>query len=370
MTPSSAARVHTAVLTTAPSWRRVFRSEMSRIRHRRVTTGVIAVSLFVVVASGVGAFVTHDPDVGDLTEATALAQENTAACVSSYGQTSGLSDEEIASFCYQDPAWFFHDDRFHLQDLLSGFAAGEAPWSDVREQLLTRRTIQTSDGDVGAEAAPGFDGTIAATGVLVAVVAAALAASYIGADWRSGVVESQLVREPSRRRLFAAKIAAATVWTSAMAVTFMVAMVITFLPSAGWRGDMRNTGTAFWLDVGATVVRVGFAAVVLALLASSIALLARSTAAGVASVLLAIVFGGVFGAIGGSWMSLLQLGQNLNAFVAQGDVSRLRTVKVDHGVETWLVASHSWVGAAGVLTAMAVAAMVIADGVSRRRDVS
>ncbi len=343
-------------------------SELRRVSSRRLTRATLVVGGLALAAAGAVTFVQHSASVPDMALATQLADDNHQSCLADLSG-SGMTTTEIEDNCFMDPMWFVEDNNFYLAGVVHGL--GDAPWTDVRAEVTTRTVIE--EGNTGLEGpAWGFSGSLAAFGSVVALTGAMLGASYVGADWKSGVIESQLVRQPNRPRLMAAKIASSGIVVSAMAVLFSTAFVAVMVPSAIWRGGFRGTGPAFWTDVALMVGRISLSAALLAMLAAAAAMLARSTVAGVVAVLAGYIATGIIGGIGGSFASMIALPQNLASWIGLGDVTRDVTGELQTGgyYEVWTVPGHSWVIAGALLIAAAVLANATAAGAFHRRDVS
>ncbi len=344
----------------------LFTAEIQRITHRRAAKAAVVIAGIGIVASGALTFAIHSNAAPDLAEARALADQNTADCLASFAQDSGgMSATEIEQNCASDPAWFVTDRNFYLQSMLTG-GGGNQPFDQARSEAFLRTPVPEI-GEVSN--AYGFSSTLAGFGILIALGAGMLGATLIGADWRSGVIESQLVRQPERARLFSAKFAAIAATTSIFGACVAGLLVAAALPAALWRGSTANTGPEFWLEIVTMAGRIGLVAAVLALIGAAAAMIARNTAAGVGFVLFAFIAGGIMGRFEGRWTPYLAFPQNVDAWITKGDVP-WTLVHEANGQSSWYeLMGFGWFGA-GVLLVTAMAAMVaISGGEFQRRDV-
>lgn len=344
----------------------LFTSELQRITHRRAAKAAVVIAGIGIVAVGALTFATHSNASPDLVAAKATADQYTADCIDDYARDEGgMSPTEIQA-CVSDPAWFVEDQNFYLQSMLFSSGPNE-PFAQARDSAFAR----TPYPEIGEKSnASGFNSTLASIGVLLALGAAALGATLIGADWRSGVIESQLVRQPRRTRLFTAKFAAIAAATGLFSASVAGLMTLATVPAAVWRGSTANTGAEFWFEVAAMTGRIGLAAAVLAVMGAAAAMTARNTAAGVGIGLFAFIVGGILGAMEGGWTPFLAFPQNLGAWIAMGDVSQV-LVHESKGQSNWYqIMGYGWLGA-GLLLATVMAAMTaIGGGTFLRRDVS
>jgi len=345
----------------------LFSAELHRITRRRVAKGAVGIAGVGIVAAGALTFMTHSNAAPDLVAAQAAADQNTVECLRSYAADAyGMSASEIDTACVSDPAWFVNDQNFYLQSLLTGGGTNQS-FDQARDQAFAR----TSYPEIGEESnAYGFASTLAGVGVLVALGAAMLGATLVGADWRSGVIESQLVRQPNRQRLFAAKFGAIALTTGLSSAVFAGLLAAAMVPAALWRGSTANTGVDFWLEVASMAGRIGLASAVLAVIGGAIAMTARNTAAGVGVGLFAFIAGGIVGAMEGSWTPFVAVPKNLGAWIAKGDVS-WTFIQESNGSSNWYeVMGYSWLGAGLLLITVMTVMTFIGASTFVRRDVS
>lgn len=348
----------------------LLRSEIERISHRRLTRVAGVVLLGWVAVAGTMTFLSHSSQIPDMARAEMLAAENTTMCLASYEINSyGMSDQEIADNCVSDPAWFVEDTNFHLQSMLVGNGSGNGneSFAVAREHAMERSLYP----ELGAESsASGLSSTLAALGVLLVLGAGLLGASFVGADWRSGVIESQLVRQPNRIKLFGAKFGAIALTTGLMASAAAALTMISVLPAAIWRGDTTNTGPDFWLAVASMIGRIGLAGAAVAVVTGAITMVARNTAAGVGVGLVTFIVGGMFGAMEGAWTPFVGVPQNLNAWISQGDVGYTFIKRTTMQSEYYQLLGHDWIAAGVLMSLVAVGFVALGVGSFVRRDVS
>jgi ABC-2 type transport system permease protein len=194
------------------------------------------------------------------------------------------------------------------------------------------------------------------TSVLLILVVWLLAASFLGADWQSGVVGTTLTWEPRRVRLVAAKVAAFAA-VSALAVLLTLALLgAALLPAAAVNGTTAGTDSAWLSSLVWTSLRISAAAVLAAAASISIVMFGRRTSAAVATgfLYLAVIESIVRGTLPG--MQPWLIGDNAAVFIDGHKESSL--------------AGRSPLAAGIYLTACAAALLVAAAVWFRRRDVS
>lgn len=350
----------------------LFTTELRRLFHRRLTWALAASLLAVSAIIGVVTFVQHDAAPPDQALARSVAEQQMASCREAMGAEPGWTAQEIDDNCYVDPAWTLQDQRFQLQSVLGG--GGDQPWSAVvaqqGRQPFDTATFPGSDQVPDTNPAFGRGGVVISMGMFAALLAAALGASFLGAEWKAGTIESQLVWEPRRRRLLAAKFAAAATGGALLTVLTVGATVLMLVPSAIWRGGAANTGVDFWLDLASTTGRLALVGMFFAVFAAAVATLARNTVAGLGVVFGLAIVGLVLGQVLG-WLPAVDLFTNAGAWATTADVSH--NLKVYDGFGGYMVYSvidHGWM-TAGLVTALygAVAA-ACTTSVFARRDLS
>ena len=353
-------------------------TELIRILQRRTTLVVVAVSVLLVGLAGVTTFRSSSAAEADLAAAAVQAEQAEADCLASYAdETYGMSATEIAASCQMNPRWFVQDEAFHMRELLSLDYAFDTEgvvivpeWEQTREGHLATSTFTTMSGREGRTPAWGFNGTLTDLGATLTIVGALLAATWIGADWRSGVMENHLIREPRRHRLLGAKLVASSIASAAYVTLIGALLIVALLPSAIWRGDFAGTGSAFWVDVAFVGVRTAIAAALLALGAGAVAAVTRSTTVSAVTILGVAFFSSLAANV---WHPLARFSMNANiaAWIDLGDVAVFREFAVPTGgTEGWDVVVHGWLGAGLLLVVGGAFAAVAGGAIFARRDVA
>ncbi len=344
--------------------------EFRRIARRRITLVAIACVIAIVGVVGVNTFRQHKDAPPDLAVAEEQAALQEASCLGSFNP-GDFAQAEMDDMCHVDPQWLLVDTRFQLASLLGG--DGQSSWSSVVASQARQDFGQgefTPAGGPTTNPASGRGGVIPGVAMMAVFITAILGASFIGAEWRAGTIESQLVWEPDRRRLLAAKLTATGVFAAGFVAFTVCLSVLTLLPSAIWRGSTANTGMAFWFDVLDTTGRAALLGAVLAMLAAAVASTARNTVAGVGAIYgLALVGLILSNSIG--WLAGIDLFTNAAAWVSTGDVSHWATFsEPTGGTSSWQVVDHGWMAAGLVVAAYAAAAIGTGSLAFARRDVS
>jgi ABC-2 type transport system permease protein len=207
------------------------------------------------------------------------------------------------------------------------------------------------------------DTALLSVAVYLFVVAAGLAATAIGGDYRAGTVGTPLTWEPRRVRLVSARLLAIVVVTGALYL-----LVTGVLVGSWWLGAATRGSTAvpagFWTDVVLLSARCLAATIGFALVTAGVVLLTRSTVGGI------IVWVGYLVAIEGVLANQLRglrphlVIVNLGAFL-EGVPERVS----DGGGSGAVVVVHP---SDGLVTLVAVVVVVVALGVAAfaRRDVT
>lgn len=349
------------------------RTEMRRILHRRMTWVSAMIAIGIIVVVGIGTFLTHDAAAPDRSAAVAMADLNRENCLDSIDD-SGHTQAQLDEMCFQDPAWYLTDDAFHMQTLLSGYHTDS--WSTYKQgagrQLYEGSPFDpTGAGVANVSPASGFDGALIGFGTMMMLAGAAVAASFVGSDWRSRSIETQLTFVPDRRRLLAVKIGVAAFAASTFVLVMLLGLVAALLPSAIWRGDFAGTGGMFWVDVALTGVRIVVATALVAAMAAAVTTIARSTVAGIGLVFGMAIVGAIVASIWQGRLARIELFSNLAAWIKSSDVSRYASMPNPSGGEFSLsLIVHGWVIAGVVVAAYGLVATALGDWSFRRRDIS
>jgi ABC-2 type transport system permease protein len=109
-------------------------------------------------------------------------------------------------------------------------------------------------------------------------------ATVVGGEWRAGTVTTVLTFEPRRLRLHGARVASGAILAFAIATALQVLFLASFVPAVVAHGSAEGAGPAFWVDLGVAVLRTSAVTAAAAVLAMSLATLARNTAFAVIAV--------------------------------------------------------------------------------------
>jgi hypothetical protein len=123
------------------------------------------------------------------------------------------------------------------------------------------------------------DSLLLMAAVFLAVGAAICGASVAGAEWRAGTVTTMLTWEPSRLRLHGARTLSAGFLAFAIAIALQVAFLASVVPAALLHGTTDGTDAAWWMGLGAAIVRIALVTALVAVLAANVATLGRNTSA-------------------------------------------------------------------------------------------
>jgi ABC-2 type transport system permease protein len=122
--------------------------------------------------------------------------------------------------------------------------------------------------------------TVLSVAVYLMLLAAGIAATAVGGDYRAGTVGTPLTWEPRRVRLLAARLLAI-----ALVVLVVYVVVMGVLVGGWWVGATTRGSTAvparFWGDLTAVLARCAAAVVGIALVTAGIVLVTRGTVGGI-----------------------------------------------------------------------------------------
>jgi ABC-2 type transport system permease protein len=183
-------------------------------------------------------------------------------------------------------------------------------------------------------------------------------ASFVGAEWRAGVMTTLLTWEPRRARVFAAKASVAGGLGGGLVIALNIVVALALWPTFVLRGSTAGLDSDFWIGVLGVLLRGGVAGAALALVGFAVASIGRNTAAALAGVLsYFIVIESILRGLRPGWSRWLFL-DNL-AIVMTGSSG---AADADF--------SRSLLGAGLVLTAWVGALVAGAAAAFLRRDVS
>ncbi len=370
---------------------RLISIELRRMWRRMMPWVMLLGVSAAIVFGGVSTFVTHSNEVPDVGDVEAQIAADVAMCRTSTiaewtawsnGELQGIDagyEEYLSSFDSADamaddqcnPDYFqgyFEDPRFCLVSLYepSNYFRQACPDLDVGQIFEPDSGTFTIDGITYRSVAPIPGGIVPSTGLFLFVIAAVLGASFIGAEYKSGTIETTLLWEPRRVRVLGSKLAAVSLSAFAIHVTLLGLLVLAMLPAAHWRGSTAGADADFWYGVAGVILRGGVAAAATAAIALSVSVLTRNTVGGVA-----VVLG--YTAIASPLLTMVllrglrpfDLNENLVAFATGGEVGRF--VRADG--ELVSVYSHGVTRAAITVAVYVVLAVTVSTFVFRRRDV-
>jgi hypothetical protein len=183
-------------------------------------------------------------------------------------------------------------------------------------------------------------------------------ASFVGAEWRAGMITTMLTWEPRRARVFAAKAAVAGVLGATVVVALDVVAGLALWPTFALRGSTAGLDAEFWWGITGSVLRGGAVGAALALIAFAVASIGRNTAAALAGVLVyLIVAETILRVIRPAWGRWLLL-DNLFIVIAGG------SSRADADF------SRTALGASVVVSAYVLALITVAGVAFVRRDVT
>ena len=116
------------------------------------------------------------------------------------------------------------------------------------------------------------------------VVALLLGASLVGADWHSGQLATQLLWEPRRLRVLAAKVTVAAVAITVGVLAAQALLGAALLPAALLRGSTAGATAGWFGEVAGAALRVAVLAGLAAGIGACLASVGRRTAAALATV--------------------------------------------------------------------------------------
>ena len=293
--------------------------ELRRFWSRRLMRLLVVGVAVGIVIYGVVLFVTHSPEEPSVASVQAEIDEEVQECrrysASNYGYELEFireqGEEEAAGFLAQfpdvdayadltcDPSRFgfnVPDPRFCLVDLwekhlsyrnmcpggaldeLRGSSEGGfGPYSEPQTVTWDGKTFQRNDS--------GNSGIVPGVSLALVMLSGLFGAAFVGAEYRAGTVETQLLWEPRRKRVLGAKLAAVATSTFVIHAALLALLVAVALPAAWWRGTTAGAGDAFWLGLGGTIVRGSVISAVVAVIAAAVTAAARYTTAAVAVLL-------------------------------------------------------------------------------------
>lgn len=365
--------------------------EARRMWSRRLPWVLVLLVTGGMLLVGVVTFATSKPDKPDMSEFEAQLKEDVAYCRTSsieewnefnagnpmYGDVG--YEEYLGQFesaeAYADescnPAYFSYyveDPRFCLISLYEPDSQWRYGCPDIDMTTAEGpRVINIVAGGVEYRTAkPAAVGTIPVTSLLLFGVAAVVGASFIGAEYAAGTVETTLLWETRRRRILGAKITVAAVTAAVIHIILLSFLVLVLVPSALWRGSTSGVDAEFWWGLVAVVLRGGVAAGAVAALALCVSTLTRNTVGGVVALLGYIAVSPALGATVLRSLRQYDLTENLGAFANGGEVARF--IRGNDGYLEAVFAHGGGIALVMILAYVAVA-VAVAMVVFSRRDI-
>ncbi len=370
---------------------RLLRIELRRMWRRRMPWILLLGITAAMLVAGVITFITHDSEMPDVGDVSAQIEEEVARCRSytldewnawnsgemqdvdpgyeeyliQFESAEAMADEECSPEYFVDG--FVHEPRFCLVSLYEPDIAYRQGCPDL--DAANTHSFETEtfvvDGEEYRSPRPAPSGLVPSISALLFAIAAILGASFIGAEYKAGTIETTLLWEPRRMRVLVSKLGSVGLSAFVIHITLLGFLVLTMLPAAVWRGSTAGVDTEFWLGLLGVVLRGGIVAAAIAAIALSVSVLTRNTVGGVAVLL---GYSAVSPMIS---LALLRstrplgLAENMTVFANGGEVGRF--ISGPYGYQT--VYSHGPSGAAIVVAAYMAIAITIALVVFRRRDI-
>ncbi|KQX61612.1 ABC transporter permease subunit [Angustibacter sp. Root456] len=331
------------------------RSELGRLRHRRLVQLVVGLGFLALVAAMVIVFLTHNNDLAAARAKATVAAQQAASDQARYRQE-----------CLADPS-------IPQADKENG-ACGPEGGGPTAQDLYQDPRLRA---DVGLPAI--------AIGVAVggALVAALIGATGVGADWSSRTIITLLTWEPRRIRLLARRhlaiaLAVAAIGVVAQAIGLgLGALTVSTRGTWGQSAGVALIGPAhFWRDLVSLEVRGVVLMVVVAVLAAALTTVTRHTGGtlGIAFAWFAVAENAVRIVFSQRGWARWLVTENVVAFLSPGGQQMMvgspaagsgSSMGPDEGGRTVLVSNLDALLYLGVLTAVA---LVLAGVLLRRRD--
>lgn len=367
--------------------------ELRRMWHRRMPRVIVLAGITGVLVAGGASFFNHDSTVPLVEDRTAETEAAVAECRQystqdwerwAAGDTTEIDPEYglfLAQFpdaaAYADencrPEYFgdygIEDHRFCLVTLYEPEVQWRMACPDIEESAGVEHGARGRTIDIGGTEyrtpKPMGTGIIPETGFLLFAVAAVIGASFIGAEYKAGTVESTLLWEPRRISVFGSKLGAAALTTLAIQVVLLALLVPAVLPAAFWRGTTAGADADFWTGLVGVILRSGIVGAAIAVIALSVSTVTRNTVGGVAVLLGYTAASPIFTQVLLKRLRPIDLSENLAVLANGGEVGRF----VRNGAGYDIVVAHGVLGAALVVAVYVAIAVFIAGVIFARRDV-
>lgn len=353
---------------------RLLREEVRRFRLRRSIRYASAVALLALLLIPLATFLGHSgaapPGPGSAEYSEAIDQ-----C-----RANGIPEADEASIeAYCTSFALPPDERFCPLDLVVEQGRCLSNGATSIDQLVKGESLAPSpaipgavDDDETTFGAPGANGTIASLGLVIALIAIGLGSTFIGAEFRWGTIETALIAEPRRTRLWLGRFIAGALGIATVTAFIIAAVIAAYLPTLHWRSrpDMQLDG--YWPALAGVAWRTVAAAVVMGLIAMAVSSITRSTAGGVIGVLGTILVSLLLTATVSPSLAPWDPALNLSSVISGADVTAVRSVTADPqfggGVYSVMVRHHGPAGSWLFLLGIAVVTLALAL-VASRRDV-
>ena len=206
-------------------------------------------------------------------------------------------------------------------------------------------------------------GAVVNTSTSLLIVAIVLGASFVGAEYRAGTIENQLLWETRRNRIVVAKFLAVGSSAALLHLVALLFLVFSVVPAAMFVGTFAGVDSAFWAGVVSTIIRGMLSAGMVAVASAALALVVRNTAGSVG-----VMMG--YGIVGTGLLFWLlptvtrwEIATNSSAFVTGGDVSRYLSDRAPRAF------GHGPWAAGAIVFAYMIALALMAGAVFNRRDI-
>jgi ABC-2 type transport system permease protein len=260
---------------------RLLRAELLRYWSRRAVRagGVLAIVGILFACFLIAINSENDP--GAVEQARAIEEQSIRQCVDFFEGPTPEGYESVEEFCEeQNPT---PDPRFHLTDMLE---------------------------------------IVRGLSFLLVILAIAMGASFVGAEWGAGTMTTVLTWEPRRNRVYTMKVVAAAIFVSIATFLVLTLLVLAITPIASWRGTLEGVDPEWLQDLVLLGLRSALMCALMATIGMALAMMARVT---VAAVIVAFIYfavvENVLRAYRPNWTRWLP-GDNMAVFViGEGDVS-------------------------------------------------
>lgn len=365
--------------------------EWRRMWSRRLPWILVMVVAGVMLVAGVVSFATSRSDLPDFSQFEEEIESDVARCrQATIKEWTDFEEGNLASPNpdYEDYLSRFESaeayadetcnpDNFHYQvedrrfclvalyepDILWRSGCPDLDTSQSQEYREGRLVV---DGTEYRTVRPVPMGSVPVINLILLGVAAVLGATFIGAEYSAGTIETTLLWETRRRRVLGAKLGIAAVSAATIHIVLLSFLVLVLMPSAVWRGSTAGVDADFWWGLAGVILRGGLAAAAVAAIALSVSTVTRNTVGGVVALLGYIA---VSPAIGATLLRVFRpydFTENIGVFANGGEVGRY--VVIDSGHYESVYAHGGGASLIIVLAYVAVAA-AIATTVFARRDI-